>query len=82
MLSRAEQIDYLCGRLRLLNCFQLGQPGGWVPGETQYAEPCGLSDDAAWGLRHGKTEVINPYSELTGRKGSLARTDDNRNSWV
>jgi hypothetical protein len=65
-LTRDQQIDYLCGRLRLLNCFQMGQPGGYDPGETQYAEPCGLSENAAWGGGKGKTAVINPFVELTG----------------
>lgn len=65
-LTRAEQIDYLSARLRLLNCFQMGQPGGYFPDEKQYAEPCGLATDASWGLRQGKTEVINPLTELVG----------------
>jgi hypothetical protein len=42
-LTRAEQIDYLCERLLLLNCFQMGQPGGYFPDEKQYAEPCGMA---------------------------------------
>jgi hypothetical protein len=67
-LTRDQQIDYLCERLRLLNCFQMGQPGGYDPGETQYAESCGLSENAAWGGRGGKTEVINPWVELTGEQ--------------
>jgi hypothetical protein len=45
-----EQIDYLCERLRLLNCFQMGQPGGSFPDEKQYAEPCGMEANASWGL--------------------------------
>jgi hypothetical protein len=64
--SRREQIDYLCSRLRLLNCFQDGQPGGAWYGEAQYAEPCGINPDASWGRRQGKTEVINPLVELAG----------------
>ncbi len=67
-LKRDEQIDYLCQRLRLLNCFQMGQPGGYDITETQYAEPCGISDNAAWGYRRGKTEVINPVVELMGSR--------------
>jgi len=67
-MSRQQQIDFLCARLRLLNCFQRGQPGGYDPSETQYAEPCGLSENAAWGQRKGKTVVINPLVELTGQK--------------
>jgi hypothetical protein len=65
-LTRGEQIDYLCERLRLLNCFQMGQPGGYFPDEEQYAEPCGMETNASWGLRKGKTEVINPLTELAG----------------
>src|SRR5581483_6751455 len=66
-MSRREQIDFLCRRLRLLNCFQMGQPGGIWYGQAQYAEPCGISPDAAWGRNLGKTEVINPLVELAGR---------------
>lgn len=65
-LTRAEQIDFLCERLRLLNCFQMGQPGGYFPDEEQYAEPCGMKANASWGLRRGKTKVINPLTELVG----------------
>jgi hypothetical protein len=65
-LTRREQINFLCRRLRLLNGFQDGQPGGVWYGEAQYAEPCGISPDAAWGQRRGKTEVINPLVELAG----------------
>jgi len=65
-LSRAEQIAFLAERVRLLNCFQMGQPGGYSVAEEQYAEPCGLSDNAAWGLGRGVTRVINPYVELVG----------------
>jgi hypothetical protein len=66
-LTRDQQIDYLCERMRLLNCFQMGQPGGYDPGERQYAEPRGLSENAAWGGgRAVKTEVINPLTELDG----------------
>jgi hypothetical protein len=73
---RREQIDFLCQRMRLLNCFQWGQPGGYSFGSTQYAEPCGLSANAAWGLNRGKTEVINPFSELTGQRGVFMREDN------
>ncbi|OWK37773.1 hypothetical protein [Fimbriiglobus ruber] len=71
MLTRDQQIDFLCERMRLLNCFQMGQPGGYSSGETQYAEPRGLSDDAAWGRGGGDTVVINPLTELTGQAGWL-----------
>jgi len=65
-LTRERQIDYLCERMRLLNCFQWGQPGGFFYSEKQYAEPCGLAREASWGLNRGKTEVINPVVELAG----------------
>lgn len=65
-LTRTEQIDFLCQRYRLLNYFQMGQPGGYFPGATQYAEPCGMERNASWGLEKGKTEVINPETELAG----------------
>ena len=74
-MSRHEQINFLCKRMRLLNCFQMMQPGGYSPGTTQFAEPCGLSSDAAWGLRRGKTEVINPYTELTGQQVFVDREE-------
>jgi hypothetical protein len=62
-LSRAEQIDYLCRRLRLLNCYQHSQPGGVSFRDRQYAEPAGAAEP--------RTEVINPYVELRGgRDGS------------
>jgi hypothetical protein len=67
-LDREEQIDFLCQRYRLLNYFQMGQPGGYFPGATQYAEPCGIERNASWGLSRGKTEVINPETELTGAR--------------
>jgi hypothetical protein len=65
-LTREQQIEYLCERMRLLNCYQVGQPGGIDYGGPQYAEPCGLAEDASFGGGDGKTEVINPLVELTG----------------
>jgi hypothetical protein len=62
--TRTQQIAYLRDRLRILNCFQEGQPGGVDLRREQYAEACGLSDDAAWGQNKGKTELINPLVEL------------------
>jgi hypothetical protein len=59
-LTRTEQIDYLCKRLRLLNCYQHGQPGGISYTDRQYAEPTSAGGD--------RTEVINPYVELLGHK--------------
>jgi hypothetical protein len=77
-LTRDEQIDYLCERMRLLNCFQMGQPGGYDPGETQYAETCGLSENAAWDGGMGKTEVINPLTQLTGSQSWRAEGEPKR----
>src|SRR5262249_59352794 len=76
-LSRAEQIIYLAERMRLLNCFQMGQPGGYSLTQGQFAEPSGLSRNAAWGLGRGETKVINPYLELVGGHAGLFE-DDNK----
>jgi hypothetical protein len=75
-MSRRERIDFLCERLRLLNCFQMGQPGGYFSSEEQYAEPCGLSEHAAWGLYKGKTAVINPAVELAGQEDGFGRDEN------
>lgn len=64
--SREEQIVYLCQRLRLMNCYQYGQPSDVELFDTQYAEPGGLSLDASYGGGGGKTQVINPLVELLG----------------
>jgi hypothetical protein len=77
-LSRPEQIVYLAQRLRLLNCFQMGQPGGYSIRETQYAEPCGLSSNAAWGLDLGEIKVINPYVELVGGHEGFVQDDEKK----
>lgn len=59
-LSRIEQIEYLAGRLRLLNCEQMSQPGGVSYQSPQFATPSlQLGPDGAQ-----PTEVINPYNEL------------------
>jgi hypothetical protein len=76
-LSRAEQIAYLSERMRLLNCFQWGQPGGYSIAAVQYAEPSGLSSNASWGLDRGQTKVINPYVELVGGHESRLEADEN-----
>jgi hypothetical protein len=65
-LPRDQQIRYLCERMRLLNCFQSGQPGGVHIRGTQYRETIGISRNAAWSLGKGETRLINPYVELTG----------------
>lgn len=56
-LDRPAQIRFLAEHLRLLNCWQHGQPGDVDYEEKQYAQPGG--EDAA-----GNHEVINPYHEL------------------
>ncbi|MFT3771104.1 MAG: hypothetical protein QM820_37285 [Minicystis sp.] len=71
-LSRARQIDFWVERLRLLNCFQAGQPGGVSLDEPQTREPQGMEDDASWGLRRGKTAVLNPWSEIRRMKLTMA----------
>jgi hypothetical protein len=67
--TREERIAYLCARLRLMNCYQDSQPGDVDFLDLQYAEPCGLDEDAAYGCWLGKTQVINPLVELIGNKG-------------
>jgi hypothetical protein len=63
-MTRAEQIDYLCKRLRLLNSPPSGPtPITPDPAHRQYPEPINTWDD----LRKGKTEVINPLVELGDR---------------
>jgi hypothetical protein len=76
-LKRSEQIVYLAERMRLLNCFQDSQPGGYSVREVQYAEPCGLSRNAAWGQGLGKTKVINPFVELVGGHEEFAGDEKN-----
>jgi hypothetical protein len=75
-LGRTGQIVYLAERMRLLNCFQSGQPGGCSPTDVQFAEPSGLSSNAAWGLQRGETKVINPYVELVGGREGTSRSDE------
>lgn len=70
-VSRREQISYLAGRLRLLNCIQWGQPGGVSYGDPQYSKPNSeLGAKSEKELK--KKEVINPYSELRQMKISVA----------
>jgi hypothetical protein len=76
--SRAEQVEYLCKRMRLLNCFQWGQPGDVSYSDKQYAEPCGMSRNASWGGSGGKTEVINPLVEFVGPTDGFVRGDAKR----
>ncbi len=65
-LTRPQQVEYLAKRLRLLNCFQWGQPGGVSFEETQTDRPGRRSRlDAD---KDKPVEVINPYSELQAMK--------------
>lgn len=80
LLTREEQIRFLCERMRLLNCFQMGQPGGYSIREKQFAEPCGISPDAAWGMSQGTTHVINPYVELMGGSEGYWEYDEKQKS--
>lgn len=68
-MPRAAQIDYLCRRVRLLNCFQASMPGWIVPTQTQYAEARKNGAIGFFGLSYSSPrEVINPYKELTDPK--------------
>jgi hypothetical protein len=60
-LTREKQINYLCERLRLLNCFQQSQPGGVDYHDAQFKEP-----GVHWRPDDKATEVINPLTELAG----------------
>lgn len=77
-LSRAQRIQYLCDRLRLLNAFQQKEPEGVDLSQAQFAEPVGISRDAAWSRGKARTRVINPYRQLTGprRRGLGLRIAD------
>ncbi|MGD0089898.1 MAG: hypothetical protein ABSE73_08250 [Planctomycetota bacterium] len=60
-LSREQQVKFLAKHLRLLNCIQLGQPGGINYNDEQFAGPRDSRD------KTNKT-VINPYNELQALK--------------
>ena len=62
-MSRGDQIRYLAARVRLINAFQLGQPGGVSLAEEQYADPTHLrfSFDER---ENPSRRVINPLVEL------------------
>ena len=82
-LDRAGQVRFLCDRMRLLNCFQLEQPGTVDITWRQYRGASGMTANAAWSKRESGTiltgspiqpedVVINPYVELTGKQSELA----------
>ena len=62
--SRQEFIDYLCVRLRILNCYQQSQPGSVAWDSAQFLEQQGLGYFAAWGEWREGTKAINPFAEL------------------
>ncbi len=64
-MPRAEQIKFLAGHLRLLNCFQSGQPGG-----VNYSDPQYVDHGERWNPKGGN-EVPNPYVELLRMKLSI-----------
>jgi hypothetical protein len=76
-LSRDKQIEYLCKRLKLLNCIQIYQPGGISYNDFQYSVPSStfaksLQILANWPIDDevdkSEFEVINPYNELLNLK--------------
>ena len=67
-MSREKQIDYLAKRLRILNCRQMGQPGDVSYLDAQHSVPFSELKTAE---DYKKSEVINPYNELTGMKISV-----------
>jgi hypothetical protein len=67
-LTRTEQIKYLLDRLRLLNCYQPGQPAWISYGDIQTSIPTSqiMEDIEVNYFSDGqkKYAVINPYNEL------------------
>jgi len=74
-MNRQEQINYLVDKLPLLNCVQLGQPGGINYRMPQTAIPYAqvLADTTIIDEQgYEKYYVINPYEEIIKLKLSLA----------
>jgi hypothetical protein len=71
-MNRQEQIDFLVQHLRLLNCFQMSQPGGINYRDAQTSKTKNFipqKDFTQKGYEKHKTEikrlyVINPFNEL------------------
>ena len=62
-LTRAQQVDFLAHRLRLLNSFQAGQPGGVATLMTQYERPWHKTDP--WDEKPNNSRpLVNPLEEL------------------
>ena len=72
-MTRREEIEFLCERMRLLNCFQSGQPGGINFKGSQFLEPSGLSRDAAWRGNGGKN---GSHQSLSGTDRGAQLADD------
>ena len=68
-MTREKQIEYLAKRLRLLNCFQMGQPGGVRYEDPQFIEP-GFKVYKA--DEDKKAFAINPYIKLKEMKLKIA----------
>lgn len=65
IMSREAQIRFLANKLRLLNCFQMGQPGG-----VNYTDPQS-ADIGVSPVYEERNIVINPYNELMELKLSV-----------
>ena len=70
MLTRERQIGFLCERLRLINSFQWGQPGGVSLHTKQYAEASHLKR-AFDEVVNRSTVLINPLVELERLKPGI-----------
>ena len=74
-LSRAEQIEFLASRLRLLNCFQWGQPGGVNFEDPQSATPHYLAARARRRTIPGSDQPVRRTDETeTQRVGTAVRS--------
>ncbi len=72
-LSRENQITYLAKRLRLLNCFQWGQPGGVNYEDEQFSISRADLSQIPKTVKKPKDQiVINPYKELLAMKLAVA----------
>lgn len=70
-MSRPAQVEYLTARLRLLNAFQGGQPGGVMWFMPQHERPWHLA--YTWDERpNDSRRLINPLEELYGMRLDVA----------
>jgi hypothetical protein len=73
-MPRDKQIAYLTERLRLVNCFQWGQPGGVGLLQDQFEEP--HHKNSVWDSPENLSRrVINPYRELLEMEPELGIGD-------